>query len=115
MATTASLEISTDDHATRAGVVFAHPQPGVLYLDPGETYPVRVQYLISADSRAPAWSLGDRITDVDMLLTIQEESVVTGLNVGSAVAVTLPHDITVVTGYCTWIFWNCTPVRTMLK
>ena len=74
---------------------FVHPQPGVLYLEPGETYPVRIQYLISSDSRAPAWSLGDHVS-VPMFLTIQEESVVTGLNVGAAVTVTLPHDVSVV-------------------
>ena len=132
VATTAHLEISTDDRSlpvafpvdaqlvrivmvknvssskVRAALTqsititplipelfFIHPQPGMLYLEPGETYPVRIQYLIPSDSRAPAWSPGDHI-NVPMTLTIQEQSVSTGLDVGSAVTVTLPHDITVV-------------------
>ena len=132
VATTASLEISTDDRAlpvafpvdaqlvrivmvknvsssrVRAALsqsititpfsselFLVHPQPGVLYLEPGETCPVRIQYLIPNDSRAPAWSLGDQVK-VPMSLTIQEQSVTTGLDVGSAVTVELKHDITVV-------------------
>jgi hypothetical protein len=73
----------------------AHPQPSILYLDPGQAYPIRLQYEIPTDSRAPAWSVGDQVS-VPMTLTLQEQSVTTGQNVGTAVTVQLPNIVSVV-------------------
>ncbi|MCX6551218.1 MAG: PQQ-binding-like beta-propeller repeat protein [Acidobacteria bacterium] len=131
VATTAHMEVTTDDRAlvssypvdaqlvrvvmvknistTRIRVPFTpgititpfqpngficHPQPGVLYLDPGQSHPVRLAYEIPTDNTAPAWSRGDRVS-VPMTLALQEQSVTSGQDVGAPVIITLPNIVSV--------------------
>jgi WD40 repeat protein len=79
----------------QADLFLIHPQPSYLYLAPGESYPLRVQYDIPIDSRAPNWTLGQTVS-VPITIVLTPTSTVTGQRSEPDLTIVLPHSVMVV-------------------